>query len=177
MYDDIRPIEGNEDKFIEYLDHLIETYDRRSNHWFVPLRKTFDRYLYWTLVFQNNNIIAFSCIQNHFFEEGTVRVMTRSWYDLNLRSDSLSSNKDNYRTPFVFMARNQMNWLRENKSDLTRAIFTFEPDRGQNLLKKISNKINVSTGWTNFIPMPDKMKTWPQATEADYQIYAEHRFK
>jgi len=156
---------------------LIQNYNGRSSHWFKDLKKSFNKYLRWSLVFQNDKIIAFSCIQDHFFEEGTVRVACRMWYDLNLRSQSLSSRKDNYETPFVSIITSQMNWLRENKSDLTRAIFTFEPDRNHNLLKKVSNKINISTGWTNFVPMPDKMKTWPQATEADYQIYAEHRFK
>lgn len=169
----VKPLHGYEDQFKEYLYHLDETYKGRGTHWLEPLKTNYKKWLYWTLVFDENDkdIIAFSCIQDHFFEPGTVRILTRTWFDPNTRFKDGAMWRH---TPVASMAKHQIEWLQDK--GYKRAIFTLEPDRGYSLIKFLSEKINKRTGITNFVPQKEKIKTFKAAEEKDYQWYAEHLF-
>ncbi len=169
----VKPLDGHETKFQDYLNYLYDTYQGRSNHWLESLKSNYKKYHYWTLVFDDadKDIIAFSCIQNHFFQPGTVRILTRTWFDPKTRSHDGALWRH---TPVASMAKHQIEWLQDK--GYTRAIFTLEPDRGYSLIKFLSKKINKRTGITNFVPQPERMKTFRDAQEKDYQWYAEHLF-
>lgn len=165
----ILPIDGYEEKFLKYLDEIEEQSIGKNLDWIPSLRERYSWYLYWTICLnENDDIVAFSCIQDHFFEPGVVRILTRTWFNPDDRY------KDGVlwrHTPVAPMAKKQIEWLQGR--GYKKAIFTLEPHRGFNVLKFLSKKINARAG-TNFIPRQDKIKTYPQATENEYQWYAEH---
>jgi len=167
----VKSLDGYESQFQDYLYYLDENYKGRSNHWLTPLKTNFKKYLYWTLVFDDNDkdIIAFSCIQDHFFEAGTVRILTRTWFD---PSDRYKDGALWRHTPVASMAKHQIEWLQGK--GFQRAIFTLEPDRDYSLIKFLAKKINKRTGITNFVTKKEKIKTFKNAEEKDYQWYAEH---
>jgi len=165
---EIKSIVNNEDIFLSYLDQLTNTYTYKKLDWIHTLKKEYDRYLHWSLCFNNDKIVAFSCIQKHVFDDDTVRILTRTWFDNSIRCNNGSLWRE---TPVAPMAKDQIDWLKGTQ--FRRAIFTLEPHRGYDLLKFLSKKINQRAG-TNFVPKKDKIKTWRTSPIESYQLYAEH---
>ena len=166
----IQPLNGNEDIFLDYLNILESKYDGKHLDWVPYLKRDYLKYIYWTLCFDDEkNLVAFSCIQDHFFEPGTARILTRTWFDSNNRFNHGALWKH---TPVAPMAKNQIEWLQDQ--NYKKAIFTLEPHRDYSVIKFLSHKINTRTGVTNFVPQTTKIKTHPWQEEKDYQWYAEH---
>lgn len=166
----IKPLDGNEQILLDYLDWLETDYQGKHLDWVPYLKRDYLKYIYWTLCFDEaDKLVAFSCIQDHFFEPGTVRILTRTWFDPNSRYNHGALWKH---TPVAPMAKAQIEWLQGK--DFERAIFTLEPHRDHSVIKFLSKKINTRTGITNFIPKDEKIKTHAWQEQKDYQWYAEH---
>tara|TARA_B100000941_G_C28263302_1_gene427677 strand:+ start:33 stop:551 length:519 start_codon:yes stop_codon:yes gene_type:complete len=166
----IKPLEGNEQILLSYLDDLEQNYKGKSLDWIPYLRRDWEKYIFWTLCFdEKDSLVAFSCIQDHFFEPGVVRILTRTWFDPNSRFAHGALWRH---TPVAPMARAQIEWLQDN--NYKKAIFTLESFRDFRVLEHLCKKINTRTGITSFVPQTTKIKTHPWQEPQDYQWYAEH---
>lgn len=168
----IKDLPGNEELFFKYLDKLEKSYKGKNLDWIPYLKRDWEKYIFWTLCFKpdTDDLVAFSCIQDHFFEPGVVRILTRTWFDPDSRfkHGALWSY-----TPVAPMAKAQIEWL-GTRDFYTKAIFTLEHFRDYRVLEQLANKINKRTGITRFTPKKDLIKTHPWQEEQEYQRYAEH---
>ena len=166
MYDDIRPLKGNETKFYDYLKKIEDTYTGKNNDWIKPILKDWKQYVSWCLCFIKDEIIAFSAIQKHYMPEDTVRLLTRTWIDESHRHTKIRKTGI---TPNSNMLKFQLNC--NEILGFKKAIITLEPNRSYNAITYICEKFNYNIG-CNFIPQKDKIKTWPTAKPEQYQWYA-----
>ena len=166
MFDDVRPLKGNENQFIDYINRLEKTYNGKNKDWIKPIQRDWKNYLYWCLSFVDDKIIAFSAIQKHYMPVDTVRVLTRTWIDESFRSVEIS--KRQY-TPTANMLKNQLEC--NEISHFKKAIITLEPKRSYHGIVYAAKRFNDRIG-SNFIPQKDKIKTWPTAKPNQYQWYA-----
>jgi len=165
MFNDVRPLKGNEPQFLDYLNNLDKTYVGKNQDWIKPLLKKWKLYTYWCLSFVDNKIIAFSAMQSHNMPELTVRLLTRTWIDQSFRSVEIS--KSQY-TPTANMLKHQLQSF--EIKHFKKAIITLEPHRSHNAIKYACKRFNQRIG-SNFIPQNNKIKTYPSAAVEDYQWY------
>ena len=146
----------------DYQDQILDCFKKcynassadRNRRWFDPnnitsLVNRYKRYPYWTfLVDDNNDLIAMSCIQKHFFPENCYRVLTRTYYYPGYRRAGLNYEK-NYKTLAMYMLEKQLEWLdfcnmRKSKCDMV--FFSVEFLRRKNTIKLLANKLNTMYG-------------------------------
>lgn len=166
-------------EFLEYMDQQFKDPRCLRNDWFDRsfdwcLQNRYTRYLYWSIVYIDNKIVAFSAIQDYEFKKNTARVCSRMYYDPSIR---FSYNKKTYKdiiTPVTPMIIDQFNYLKDK--DYKYAIATIESHRSVDTLNIIANNINYKTGLTNFKVMPTKIQTYKGQAAEDFQHYMEHKF-
>ena len=113
MYTDIRDLTQCRQQLVDYLEYQKLHNSDRNSDWFPRLIRDIDNYLYWTVCFKDNEIVAFSTIQKHFFPDDTVRLLTRTFFDTSIR---LSPGYSIWvETPVAPMVVTQLNWLKKNK--------------------------------------------------------------
>jgi len=166
MYEDIRPLKGNESKFYDYLKKIERTYVGKNDDWIAPILKEWKEYVCWCMCFVEDEIIAFSAMQKHYMPIDTVRVLTRTWIDKSHRHTKV---KKSGITPNANMLKFQLKC--EEISHFKKAIITLEPYRSYKSIEYVSNKFNEKIG-SSFIPSKDKIKTFPNAKPEQYQWYA-----
>lgn len=161
MYNDIKTLDQCENQFVHYLNEQILKNQDRNSDWFPPLLCDFRKYLFWTICFSDEKIIAFSAIQKHFFPEDTVRILTRTFFDSSIRL------KPGYNlwieTPVTPMAKKQLEWLK-NQSHITTVLITMESRHRKDYFSKIINKINVKINST-FTLLENRIQTYPGQPE------------
>lgn len=171
--------EDNNLEFLEYMDQQFRDPKCLRSDWFDRsldwcLQNRYKNYLYWSIVYFNKKIVAFSAIQDYEFKENTARVCSRMYYDPSIR---FSYNKKTYKdviTPVTPMMIDQFNYLKDK--DYKYAIATIESHRSKATLNIIANNINHKTGLTNFKVMPEKIQTFKGQLKKDFQHYMEHKF-
>ena len=178
MYEDIRPLEECESEFLVYLENQTNINKDRNKRWFPQILSDYKKYLYWTVCFFKSRIVAFSAIQSHFFPAGTVRILTRTFFDPTIR---LQPGYNLWvETPVAEMAKKQLNWLRGNK-DISKALITMESRHRRDYFSKIINKINLRAE-ADFKILDESMKTydsqpkhlWHHGAFMDLSLKKEH---
>ena len=79
-------LEGRTQQFEDKLYDLSETSLDKNSDWFKPLLKEYTNYDEWSLLIDDNNIVAFATIQSHNFPEDHRRLLTRTYYDPHIRN-------------------------------------------------------------------------------------------
>lgn len=167
----IKDLKDIEDKFVSYLEYLENNYNGKNYKWLDNLKNEYQNYLHWTICLENDNIVAFSCIQDHFFKPYTARILTRTWFNPGNRYNDGALWRE---TPVAPMAKNQLEYLKVRGYE--KAFFTLESHRDYRVLDFLCKKINKRTGISNFIPQKEKIQTHKWQDKKDYQWYAVHEF-
>jgi hypothetical protein len=171
--------EHNTEDFLQYMDQQFKDPRCLRSDWFDRslkwcLQNRYKSYIYWSLVYLDDKIVAFSAIQEYPFRKNTVRVCSRMYYDPSIRFEY---NKKTYKdiiTPVTPMMIDQFKFLDDKRYEY--AIATVEPHRNLNTLNIIANNVNSKTKLTNFKVMPDKIQTYHGQPESEFQRYMEHKF-
>jgi hypothetical protein len=176
----VRPLTvENRNDFLNYMDEQFKNSKCLRNDWFDRslkwcLQNRYENYLYWSIVYKDNQIVAFSAVQEYPFRENTVRVCSRMYYDPSIRYDYNKSNYKNVITPVTPMMTDQFLFLK-NKN-YKYAIATVESTRSLKTLNIVANNVNSKTKLTNFKVMNDKIQTYAGQPESEFQFYMEHQF-
>jgi hypothetical protein len=171
----------NEKEFVEYMKSQYFHDKCLRKDWFdinlpYSLIHRYKNYLGWTLLYENNQIVAFAGIQEFKYLNNSVRVCTRMYYDPKIRHDYRYSTKDSVITPVTPFLINQFNFLKDK--NYNKAILTIERHRHPNFVKMMAKNFNIKTnGVTNFLAMKSRIQTHDYQDEGDYQWYMEHNFK
>ena len=169
MFDDIKDLSQCRDIFIEYLKHHEKNNQDRNKDWFPYLIKNIDLYLYWTIVFKEQRIVAFSAIQEHNFEKGTVRILSRTFFDPEIR---LQPGYNFWsQTPVAPMAKKQLQWLSRG-ANFEKIIITMEPRHRRDYFVRIVKKINDRAG-ACFEMIDEPIQTYPNQSASLFQHAAQ----
>lgn len=171
----------NEQEFIDYM--VSQYYNDRclQKDWFDDKLKhslihRYKDYLGWTLLYHNDQIIAFAGMQEFKYITNSVRVCTRMYYDPKIRYQYNYVTKDTVITPVTPFLIKQFEFLRS--TNYKKAILTIEPHRHPKFIKMMAENFNKKTnGITNFIPKTERIQTHSYQNESEYQWYMEHEFK
>ena len=171
----------NEEEFVEYMK--AQYFDNKSlqKEWFdsnlkYSLIHRYKNYLGWTLLYNNNQILAFAGMQDFKYLDNTVRVCTRMYYDPSIRYNYRYSTKNTVITPVTPFLIHQFNFLK-NKN-YKKAILTIESHRHPKFITMMAKNFNKKTNnITSFIAKKDKIQTHDYQQERHYQWYMEHKFK
>jgi len=169
MYEDIRELHQCRDNFINFLSVLEKENTDRNKDWFPSLIKNIDLYLYWTVVFQEEEIVAFSAIQDHNFEEGVVRILSRTFFAPKIRLQPGYNFWSH--TPVAPMAKRQLKWL-SAQEQYKKILVTMEPRHRRDYFAKIIKKINTRAG-ACFEMLADPIQTYPNQPASLYQHAAQ----
>lgn len=157
-------------ELINYFRMCSSVEDKRKN-WFGYLLRDYDKYSLWTTVFgENEKIVAFSCVQKHFFPENYARVLTRTYFDNSIRKNSLITERYIHDSPAMLMLSEHMQFLKETKL-AKYAIITME----QHISEKNFNRLlsMFKTGLNlNFEIQSEKIQTYPDQSPEDFHTYA-----
>ena len=104
-------------KFLRLLDECSELDNGKNPDWFDKTRpwSLYHRYrLYsnWTLLFDDTEFIAMSCIQTYGFPPKVARVLTRTFYNPKYRRIHLQY-ESNKKTPAMLMLEKQLEVLHD----------------------------------------------------------------
>jgi hypothetical protein len=150
-----------EDKFLNYCKQFYNSADR-NREWFNPnlaysVVNRYHLYPYWTfLVDDNEDLIAMSCIQTHFFPDSCARVLTRTYYHPNYRRHHLAYEKQ--KTPAMFMLEKQLEWI--DKQNISNVFFSVEYLRRKSSITKLSIKLK-DIYFSDWRVLDDLYQTYP----------------
>jgi hypothetical protein len=168
----IKTLNNYENQFLNYCRYAWKTSTDRNRDWFDPslpwsIPNRYKEYPYWSfLVDDNENFIAFSCIQTHFFELDCARVLTRTYYNPQYRRTNMRY-EEFVKTPAVYMLEAQYQWAVENL-DIKHLFFSLEFPNRRGTMRRLSKKINKLYGhqWEvledmyQTCPDPDNSSCW-----------------
>jgi len=182
MKHDVRLLtKSNEKQFEEYMYNQLKDPNCLRKDWFCinsshSLIYRYKNYLGWTLLYENNQIVAFAGMQHFKYLPNAVRVCTRLYYDSSIRHEFNHASKYKVITPVTPLLMFQFDYLKHKKYDV--AVATLEPHRSKKIMQFMAKNLNDKTqGLTNFVPQEKRIQTFDGAKEEDYQWYMEHRFK
>ena len=137
-----------ESEFVDYLHHQRDTCTDRNKTWFPHLIDTYKDYLYWTILYDENEIMGFAAIQEHGFPDTTARICTRTFIDQQSRFSG--SGRGLYRTtepPMFMIAKHHYNWVVDNTSKINCFTSTEYNRKGVilNNLRKMSTHLGIET--------------------------------
>ena len=104
----------------------------------------------------NEDLIAMSCIQTHFFPDDCARVLTRTYYHPNYRRHHLAYEKQ--KTPAMFMLERQLEWI--DKQNINNVFFRVVYLRRMSSLTKLATKLN-DIYLSNWKVLDDLYQTYP----------------
>lgn len=141
-------LEQYEEKFLSYCNKFYNL-DDRNKDWFDPdyvgsIPNSYKKYPLWTfLIDDNDNLIALSCVQTHYFPDDCARLLTRTFYNPEYRRKHLKY-EHNEKTPAMYMLEAQLE-LTNYKHNFMSVEFI----RRKNSLVKLAKKLNdkYSTNW------------------------------
>ena len=168
----IKTLKEYESKFLAYCNHAWRTSTDRNKDWFNPelpwsVQNRYKEYPHWSfLVTPDDQLIAFSCIQTHFFEPDCARVLTRTYYGPNYRRTTMRY-EDDIKTPAVWMLEDQVAWASKNL-DIKHLFFSLEFPNRRGTMRRLAKKINNLYGhqWEvledmyQTCPDPDNGSCW-----------------
>ena len=159
----IQTLETYESQFLNYCKTFYLLNDKNRNWFDVTLPhsipKSYKKYPYWSfLTDDNNELVAMSCIQTHFYPEKTARILTRTYYHPRYRRNHLAYEKTKD-TPAMLMLQNQLEWL-ETNTDIDTYFFSVEYLRRKGSLVSLAAKLNnkYSHNWN---VLDDLYQTFP----------------
>ena len=161
-------LEGRTQQFEDKLYDLSETSLDKNSDWFKPLLKEYTNYDEWSLLVDDNNIIAFATIQSHNFPENHRRLLTRTYYDPHIRNQYMGYPP--HVTPAMIIVEHQLS-ITEGK----KRFISMEWPWKKFLLRNVANKINKLNG-TNFRLRDRLYKTVPDSNKPNVwqNIISEH---
>lgn len=170
---DVRLVdESNEKEFVDYMSSQnYRWFNRGKKH---SLQHKYKNYIGWTLLYDNNKIVAFAGMQHFKYLDNTVRVCTRLYYDPSIRYQYTYSTKNNIITPVTPLMLFQLKYLQDSEYDT--AVATLENHRGKKFMEYMARNLNKKIG-TNFLPHEKPIQTFEGQNEKDYQWYMTHRLK
>ena len=165
-------LDSYEDRFLDYSKKFFKDKGKKAE-WFDPslshsLVNRYRQYPHWSfLVDDNEELIAFSCIQTHFYPMYCARVLTRTFYHPQYRRHTLNYETDT-KTPAMYMLEDQTNWIKENLT-IDHLFFSVEHLRRKSSLIKLANKLNhkYNTHWT---VLDDLYQTYHVDEKTSWQI-------
>jgi len=156
-------LDAYEDRFLNYCSEFYTAREKKWD-WFDPnlpysVVNRYKRYPHWSFLVDNNeDLIAFSCVQTHFFPSNCARVLTRTYYHPSHRRGHLAY-ETNTKTPAMYMLEDQMKYVKNLNID--HLFFSVEYLRRKssitNLAKKLHGKYNDE--WK---VLDDLYQTYPQ---------------
>lgn len=159
-----------EDRFLNYCNEFKS--GNRKTDWFNKnlshsIINRYKKYPHWSfLVNDAHNLIAFSCVQTHFFPDNCARVLTRTFYHPNHRRKSLRYESDT-KTPAMYMLEDQITWIEKNLS-VDHLFFSVEYINRKQSLIKLAQKLNniYNSKWK---VLDDLYQTYPSDDKNSWQ--------
>ncbi len=172
-------LENYEPEFLEYCKQFYES-DDRNRDWFNPdltysIVNKYKEYPLWTfLVEDDNEMIAMSCIQTHYFPEGTARLLTRTYYNPNYRRRHMVYEKESD-TPATLMIEPQLEWAKQN--NYKNLFFSVEFLRRRATLVLLAKKLNNKYKHNEWKVLDDLYQTYPNDKDyKSWQVVCSNRF-
>lgn len=140
----ILTLEEYEEEFLNLCKIFFKLNDRNKD-WFNPslswsIVNRYKQYPYWTFLLDNdNNFIAMSCVQTHFFPKNCARLLTRTFYNPSSRKCSLAYEK-NIKTPAMYMFESHLKWAQQQ--NIQNLFLSVEYLRRKSSIIKFIEKIN-----------------------------------
>lgn len=169
-------IDEYEDQFLELCMEFYASNDR-NREWFNPDAKwsvynTYHKFPLWTFLLDDNDeFIAMSAIQTHNFPQGCARVLTRTYYNPNVRRQHVSyekSGKKSDMTPAMYMLKAQTDWAANNGLD--HLFFSVEFLRRKATISKLADKIYDKYQQQWYV-QENLFQTYPQDSDpASWQV-------
>lgn len=154
-------LEGRTQQFEDKLYNLTKTSLDKNSDWFKPLLEQYTNYDEWSLLIKDNEIVAFAAIQSHNFPDNHCRLLTRTYYDPDIRNKYMGYPP--HVTPAMIIVKHQLS-VTKNKI----RFISMEWPWKKHLLTSVGNKINKLNG-TNFklqeklyntVPNCNKPNSW-----------------
>ena len=159
----ILTLEEYEEEFLNLCKIFFELNDRNKD-WFNPrltwsIVNRYKQYPYWTfLLDDDNNFIAMSCVQTHFFPANCARLLTRTFYNPSSRKCSLAYEK-HIKTPAMYMFESHLKWAQ--KQDIQNLFLSVEYLRRKSSIIKFIEKIN-NTYMCSWNVLDNLYQTYPE---------------
>lgn len=150
-------LEGRTQQFEDKLYNLSKTSLDKNSDWFEPLLNEYKKYDEWSLLIRDNEIVAFATIQSHKFPENHCRLLTRTYYDTDIRNQYMGYPP--HVTPAMIIVKHQLS-ITEGKI----RFISMEWPWKKYLLRNVANKINKLNG-TNFKLRDRLYKTVPNSNK------------
>ena len=130
-------------EFISQIKKFNKLNDTNSN-WFDNSKSsvinTIDDYLYWTIMTENDKVIAFAAIDHKRFKKyNCIRLMTRTFYHPDIRRIHIRYEYENKKAPVMLMLQEQMKYVSEREEAL---IITMEKLTHRGNLDQFFKKCN-----------------------------------
>lgn len=152
-------LEEYEEQFLNLCKKFYEMGDRNKD-WFNidvshSLPNRYKQYPHWSFLVDDDEFIAMAGIQSHFFPEGTVRLLTRTFYNPSNRRKSIGY--EDTKTPAMYLLEDQMKHLPIGTEN---TFMSMEYYGRKHTLKRFSNKITKFYG-TEWKVLDNLYQTYP----------------
>lgn len=156
-------LENYEEEFLNICKKFYNSNDR-NREWFNPdlpwsVVNRYKQYPYWTfLLDEDNKFIAMSCIQTHFFPNNCARLLTRTFYNPEVRRSHFAY-EINEKTPAMYMFKDQLAWAYSQR--IENLFLSVEYLRRKKSIDKFVSKINdtYNCSWS---VLDDLYQTYPK---------------
>lgn len=164
-------LEGRTQQFEDKLYGLSKASLDKNSDWFDRLLTNYMEYDDWSLLVEDNKIVAFAAIQSHNFPENHCRLLTRTYYDPDIRHRGIGYPL--HETPAMIIVKDQL-----SKTEGKRRFISMEWPWKKHLLENVANKINKLNG-TDFRLRQKLYRTVPSSEEPNVwqNIISEHSIK